>query len=106
MAKGYNAPGKPAEKHAEKAAPAVDNRFLFSKDAYKIMAAGLVVIVIGFLLMTGGGSNDPNSFKPEEVYSFRRITLAPIVILLGLAIEAYAIMRKPKSSAPEAAKTI
>jgi len=66
------------------------------KENYKIMIAGLVVIVIGFLLMMGGRSDDPNSFKPEEVYSFRRITLAPIVILAGLVVEIYAIMRRPK----------
>ena len=82
---------KPAEKVI------TDSRPLFAKDNFKIMLAGLAVIVIGFLLMLGGASNDPNSFKPEEVYSFRRITLAPIVIVLGLLIEVYAIMRKPKA---------
>jgi fumarate reductase subunit D len=74
----------------------VDVRTVFPKENYKIMIAGLVIIVVGFLLMLGGNSNDPNSFKPEEVYSFRRITLAPIVILLGLVVEIYAIMRRPK----------
>lgn len=69
---------------------------VFPRGNYKIMIAGLLVIVIGFLLMMGGNSDDPNSFKPEEVYSFRRITLAPIVIVLGLLVEVYAIMRKPK----------
>jgi hypothetical protein len=73
------------------------NRDIFPKENYKFMLAGLVVVVIGFLLMTGGNSNDPNSFKPEEVYSFRRITLAPIVIVLGLLMEVYAIMRRPKA---------
>ncbi|MGX5818597.1 DUF3098 domain-containing protein [Chitinophaga lutea] len=70
---------------------------LFSKGNYQLMLAGVVLIVIGFLLMAGGGSDDPNRFNPEEVYGFRRRTLAPIVILLGLAVEAYAIMRKPKA---------
>ncbi|KAA2245866.1 DUF3098 domain-containing protein [Chitinophaga agrisoli] len=83
-------------KPAEKAAIA-ESRPVFAKDNYKIMVAGLVVIVIGFLLMMGGASNDPNTFKPEEVYSFRRITLAPVVIVLGLLIEVVAIMRKPKA---------
>jgi len=81
---------KPAEKVI------TDSRPLFAKDNFKIMLAGLAVIVIGFLLMLGGASDNPNNFKPEEVYSFRRITLAPIVIVLGLLIEVYAIMRKPK----------
>ncbi|HEY1166127.1 MAG TPA: DUF3098 domain-containing protein [Chitinophaga sp.] len=82
---------KPAEKVI------TDSRPLFAKDNFKIMLAGLAVIVIGFLLMLGGASDNPNNFKPEEVYSFRRITLAPIVIVLGLLIEVYAIMRKPKA---------
>ncbi|HEU4554496.1 MAG TPA: DUF3098 domain-containing protein [Chitinophaga sp.] len=84
---------KPAA--AEKAV--IESRPVFAKDNFKIMIAGLVVVVIGFLLMLGGASNDPNTFKPEEVYSFRRITLAPIVIILGLLVEVYAIMRKPKA---------
>lgn len=82
---------KPAEKVI------TDSRPLFAKDNFKVMLAGLAVIVIGFLLMMGGASGDPNNFRPEEVYSFRRITLAPIVIVLGLLIEVYAIMRKPKA---------
>jgi len=82
---------KPAEKVI------TDSRPLFAKDNFKIMLAGLAVIVIGFLLMLGGASDNPNNFKPEEVYSFRRITLAPIVIVLGLLVEVYAIMRKPKA---------
>jgi hypothetical protein len=73
-----------------------EQQSLFGKTNYQLMLAGVVLIVIGFLLMMGGNSSDPNRFSPEEVYSFRRITLAPIVILLGLAVEAYAIMRKPK----------
>ena len=81
-------------KHIDKAV--IETRPVFAKDNYKIMIAGLVITVIGFLLMTGGYTDDPNHFKPEEVYSFRRITLAPIVIVLGLMVEIYAIMRKPK----------
>ncbi|MBO9732925.1 MAG: DUF3098 domain-containing protein [Chitinophaga sp.] len=76
-----------------------NSRPIFPKENYKFMLAGIVVIVLGFLLMMGGDANDPNSFKPEEVYSFRRITLAPTVIVLGLLIEVYAIMRRPKTNA-------
>ncbi len=76
-----------------------DSRPIFPKENYKFMLAGIVVIVLGFLLMMGGDSSDPNSFKPEQVYSFRRITLAPIVIVLGLVIEVYAIMHRPKPKA-------
>ncbi len=60
---------------------------------YKLLALGLLIIVIGFILMAGGGSDDPNVFN-EDVYSFRRITLAPIVVLAGFAFEIYAIMKK------------
>lgn len=84
-----------AKKTGEKTAE--DTRPVFAKDNFKFMIAGLALILIGFFLMMGGNSNDPNSFKPEEVYSFRRITLAPIVIVLGLLVEVYAIMRRPKA---------
>lgn len=70
--------------------------FALGWENYKLMIIGLVVIVIGFLLMIGGGSEDPNVFNPE-VFSFRRITLAPIVALSGFLFEIYAIMKKPKS---------
>lgn len=70
---------------------------LFGKENYLWIIAGLVVIALGLILMAGGKSNDPNVFKSEEVYSFRRITLAPLLILLGLALEVVSIFRKPKT---------
>lgn len=70
---------------------------LFGKENYKWMLIGAVVIGIGFILMSGGKSESSSIFQKEEVYSFRRITLAPIIILLGLGIEVFAIFRKPKS---------
>jgi hypothetical protein len=73
-----------------------DGEFLFGKKNYLIMMAGIVVILVGFALMAGGGSDDPQVFN-EEIYSFRRIRLAPTIVLLGLAIEVYAIMAHPKS---------
>lgn len=69
--------------------------FLFSKENYYLMLAGLVLIILGFMLMAGGKSEDPNVYS-EDIFSFRRITLAPIVILLGFVVEIVAIMRKPK----------
>ena len=69
--------------------------FALGKENYKLMAIGFAVIVLGFILMAGGGSDDPNVFN-EDIFSFRRITLAPIVLLLGFAFEIYAIMKKPK----------
>ncbi len=73
-----------------------DGEFLFGKKNYLIMLAGIVVILIGFALMAGGGSDDPQVFN-EEIYNFRRIRLAPTIVLLGLAIEVYAIMANPNS---------
>ncbi len=69
--------------------------FLFDKQNYLLMGAGLVFIIVGYMLMSGGRSSDPNVFDAESLYSFRRITLAPVIILVGLAIEAYAIMKRP-----------
>ncbi|MBE0654472.1 MAG: DUF3098 domain-containing protein, partial [Bacteroidales bacterium] len=59
---------------------------------------GFAIIVVGFLLMIGGGSDDPNQFNEEELFSFRRTTLAPMVVLFGFAFEIWAIMKKPRSS--------
>lgn len=59
-----------------------------------IMAVGLLVILIGFALMAGGGSDDPEVFNPE-IFNFQRIRLAPTLVLLGLGIEVYAIMANP-----------
>jgi len=72
---------------------------LFHKDNYVLVIVGVVIIIIGFLLMMGGESPDPNHFSMDDVYSARRITWAPLTILIGLGIEAYAIMRKPKNKA-------
>ena len=69
--------------------------FAFDKSNYKLLLIGLAFIVVGFLLMIGGGSDDPDVFN-EEIFSFRRITLAPILILTGYVIEIFAIMKKPK----------
>ena len=69
--------------------------FALGKENYKLMAIGFVIIIIGFILMAGGGSDDPNVFNPD-IFSFRRITLAPMVLLFGFIFEIYAIMKKPK----------
>ena len=70
--------------------------FALSKQNYRLMAIGFVIIVIGFILMAGGGSDDPNVFNPE-IFSFRRITLAPIVLIIGFVFEIFAIMKKTNS---------
>jgi hypothetical protein len=69
--------------------------FLFNKINYKILLIGLAVIALGFILMSGGGSEDPNVFN-EEIFSFRRIRLAPAVVLLGFGIAIYSILKNPK----------
>ena len=69
---------------------------IFSKENYIWMLAGIILIAIGMFLMAGGKSNDPNVFNPKEVYGFRRITVAPILIMAGLVVEIFAIFRKPK----------
>lgn len=75
-------------------------RFPLAKENYRLMLLGFAIIVLGFILMSGGGNDDPNTFNPE-IFSFRRITLAPIVVLFGFAFEVYAIMKRPKSSSNE-----
>jgi hypothetical protein len=75
--------------------------FLFDKTNYYIMFAGLALILLGFVLMAGGKSADPHVFNKEEIYSFRRITLAPILIIAGFVVEVVAIMRKPKTTAKD-----
>ena len=74
--------------------------FIFSKANYKLMLIGFVVIALGFILMVGGGSDDPNVFSPE-IFNFRRIRLAPALVLIGFGIEIAAILRSfnnPKKS--------
>lgn len=70
---------------------------IFTKDNYRWMLVGIIVIAIGMFLMSGGASTDPNVFNKDEVYSMRRITIAPILILAGLVIEIYAVFKKSKS---------
>lgn len=66
-----------------------------TRQNYILMLIGLGIIILGFVLMLGGGSDDPNVFN-EEMFCARRITLAPILVLGGFAFEIYAIMKKPK----------
>lgn len=86
--------GKPIK--AAKTEPAAKSE-LFSKENYKWMLIGLVILALGFFLMAGGKSKDPNVFNDAEIYSTTRITIAPILIIGGFIIEIFAIMKKPKS---------
>lgn len=68
---------------------------VFGKKNYQLMLLGLIFITLGFFLMSGGGSDDPNIFS-DEIYNFRRIRVAPILVVFGFIIEVYAIMKNPK----------
>ena len=71
--------------------------FLFGKRNYKFLLFSMAVIVTGFVIMSGGGSEDPDVFNPE-IFNFRRIRLAPSIVLLGFGIAIYAILSSPKKN--------
>lgn len=84
----------------EQAAPQEENikprfEFFFKRKNYKFMLIGLAVIALGFALMAGGGSDDPAVFN-EAIFSWRRIRLAPTLVLIGFGIEVYAILLDPE----------
>ncbi len=74
--------------------PFQQRELIFRKKNYIVMFIGLAVIALGFILMSGGGSDDPNVFNPD-IFNFRRIRLAPTLILIGFGIEVYAILLNP-----------
>lgn len=71
------------------------HELLFKKENYKFLLIGIAIITIGFILMSGGGSDDPNVFS-EDIFSFRRIRLAPTVVLIGFGVVFYSIFKKSK----------
>ena len=73
-----------------------EGNILFTKDNYKWMLIGLVIMAIGFFLMAGGKSSNPGAFNDKDIYSPMRITVAPILIVAGVLVEIYAIMKKTK----------
>lgn len=76
-----------------------DELFALKKENYKLMLIGIAIVIIGFLLMLGGGSEDPNVFNEAEIFSARRITIAPITVLIGYGIIFHAILKKEKPKA-------
>jgi len=72
-----------------------NQEFLFGSINYKILLAGIGVIALGFILMSGGGSDDPKVFN-DAIFNFRRIRLAPTVVLIGFGITIYSILKNPK----------
>jgi Protein of unknown function (DUF3098) len=89
---------KPTATKVETPKLKADNSPMFSKGNYLLMAAGAVIIIIGMMIMAGGKSNDPKVFDYNEVYSTTRITIAPILIILGILVEVYAIFKKSPSA--------
>ncbi|WP_047550006.1 DUF3098 domain-containing protein [Psychroserpens sp. Hel_I_66] len=73
------------------------NDYIFGKKNYKFMLIGLAFIALGFILMSGGGSDDPNVFD-ESIFSWRRIRLAPTLVLIGFGIQVYAILLNPNKN--------
>lgn len=73
------------------------DEFIFGKKNYKFMLIGFAFIAIGFILMSGGGSDDPNVFNPD-IFNDRRIRLAPTLVLIGFGIEIYAILLNPNKT--------
>jgi len=72
-------------------------KFAIPYKNFVYILAGLALMIIGYALMTGGGTTDPDIFPKEEMFSFRRVVLAPVLILAGFIVEIFAIMHKPKS---------
>lgn len=69
-------------------------QFLFTADKYKFLILGISIVALGYILMSGGASDDPNVFN-EDVFSFRRIRLAPTIVLIGFGVVIYSIFKKP-----------
>ncbi|MDR0559330.1 MAG: DUF3098 domain-containing protein [Prevotellaceae bacterium] len=84
--------------------PQKNSGFAIPKENYKLMIIGLAIIVLGFILMTGGGADAPDKFYEDKLFSFRRITLSSILVVFGFAFEIYAIMKKPKNNGDDADK--
>ena len=82
----------------------IHTHFLFEKVNYKILLIGIGVIALGFILMSGGGSDDPKVFS-DAIFSFRRIRLAPMVVLIGFGITIYAILKNPYPKTKQAEET-
>ncbi|MEO5584994.1 MAG: DUF3098 domain-containing protein [Flavobacteriales bacterium] len=75
-----------------------DEALAFDSMNYKLLLVGIGIVILGFILMSGGGTGDPEVFDAKEIFSARRITVAPIVCLIGYAFVIYAIMRKPRAT--------
>ena len=99
MAKSTAVTGKSKKQPEKSGAPQKTleekSGFAFGRENYRLLLIGIALIVIGFLLMIGGGSDDPAEFS-EGIFNFQRLTLAPLLVLAGYVIEIVAIMKKSK----------
>ena len=87
---------KKSPKAKEAESISLETGFALGKENFILLGIGFVIIMLGFALMVGGGAENPSEFS-EEIFSMRRITIAPIVVVLGFAFEIWAIMKKPKN---------
>lgn len=71
-----------------------DQNFAFNKENYKWLAIGVLILIAGYIMMSGGGTDNPNEFHADEIFSSRRITFAPVTVLLGYGVILYAILKK------------
>lgn len=88
---------KKAAIQSKKASTLPATGFAIAAENYKLLLIGFVFIVVGFILMAGGGSDDPNVFNADQLFSFRRITLSTLLVLFGFCFEIFAIMHRPKN---------
>ena len=70
-----------------------------SRENFKYIIVGCVVVIVGFILMSGGGTEDPSQFNEDELFSFRRITLAPFLVMIGYGVVLFGILKRPKKEA-------
>lgn len=85
-------------KRVAAAAQAPVRPFLFDKSNYRLIILGVVLILLGLFLMAGGKSADPHVFRYNEIFSFRRVTLAPVIMMIGFCLQIYAILKKPAAA--------
>jgi len=93
--KGKKAKKSEAKRRKKEETPTIEKTILFDKGNYMFIIIGLLIVAVGFVLMAGGKQPSPDEWNEEVIYSFRRITLAPIVVLGGLGVVIYAIFKQP-----------
>ncbi len=75
-----------------------EQQLVFTRENYMLMIAGVAIVILGFILMSGGGTDDPNVFTYDEIFSNRRVVVAPLTILLGFGVVFFSILKNPSSA--------